>query len=263
MNFVSMMGFLLCFAILLLGVVTNGGIGTLLNFIHIPSALITFGGAFLAALASADSLSDYMKGLKSFSETFKKQKMTTDEAGSRILDLAELARREGLLALEEKTDGMTDEFMKKGLRLIIDGTAPELVRDILEEDMNHQEDENLMKIQFWEDLGAYGPAWGMIGTLLGLINMLQSMGSDPGGVGAGMSVALITTLYGSILANWICAPVARRLRKNNNNEMLLLELKIEGILSVQAGENPKVIREKISTFLTKKEENGEPEKKAA
>lgn len=254
MNLASITGFVLCLGVILMGIATNGGIDTILNYIHLPSVLVTFGGAFLAVLATADSFADYVSGLKSFAEALHKPKTKTDDIWDKILELSEIARKEGLLALEEQSVTMQDEFMKKGIRLMIDGTDPELVRDILETDMMHTEAKNQVKIQFWEDLGSFAPAWGMVGTLLGLINMMRSMQSDVGSVGSGMSLALITTLYGAVLANGICAPLVRKMKKNNDNEMLLMELTVEGILSIQAGENPRVIKEKMRSFLTEREE---------
>ena len=107
-------------------------------------------------------------------------------------------------------------------------------------------------IGFWETLGSMGPAWGMIGTLVGLVNMLYNM-SDPGSIGPQMAVALITTLYGSLLANWICAPVAAKLKADNALEIKLKEVMIEGLLSIQAGENPRVIEEKLKSFISPKD----------
>ncbi|MDE6949902.1 MAG: MotA/TolQ/ExbB proton channel family protein, partial [Lachnospiraceae bacterium] len=112
------------------------------------------------------------------------------------------------------------------------------------------------KIGFWEDVGAMGPAWGMIGTLIGLVNMLNNM-SDPNSIGPQMAVALITTLYGSLLANWICTPVAMKLKMNNDEEYRLKEIMVEGLLSIQAGENPRVIEEKLKSFLAPKDRTTE------
>ena len=143
--------------------------------------------------------------------------------------------------------------------LIVDGTDPELVRGIMETEMVGIEDRHKKNIAFWDDLGAMGPAWGMIGTLVGLVNMLQDM-DDPTTIGPSMAVALITTLYGSLLANWICAPVAGKLKTNNAAEMMVKEVEIEGLLSIQAGENPRVIEEKLKSFIAPKERaalNGE------
>lgn len=118
----------------------------------------------------------------------------------------------------------------------------------METELISTEDRHKSKINFWETLGAMGPAWGMIGTLIGLVNMLYEM-DDPSSIGPSMAVALITTLYGSILANWICAPVASKLKTNNSNEIMVKEIMIEGLLSIQAGENPRVIEEKLKSFL--------------
>ncbi len=138
--------------------------------------------------------------------------------------------------------------MKKGILLIVDGTDPELVRGILETELISVEDRHKSKIGFWDDLGAMGPAWGMIGTLVGLVNMLYEM-DDPSSIGPSMAVALVTTLYGSLLANWICAPVSGKLKANNASEVMMKEIMIEGLLSIQAGENPRVIEEKLKSFL--------------
>ena len=139
--------------------------------------------------------------------------------------------------------------MKKGILLIVDGTDPELVRGILETELVSIEERHKKKIAFWDDLGAMGPAWGMIGTLIGLVNMLYEM-DDPSSIGPSMAVALITRLYGSMLSNWICAPVAGKLKVNNANEIMMKEIVIEGLLSIQAGENPRVIEEKLKSFLS-------------
>jgi chemotaxis protein MotA len=131
----------------------------------------------------------------------------------------------------------------------VDGTDPELVRNILETELNCIEDRHSKIVGFWDSLAAMGPAWGMIGTLIGLINLLYKM-SDPSTIGGNMAVALVTTFYGSILANWICIPVATKLRYKNSNEIMIKELMVEGLLSIQAGENPRVIEEKLKSFLS-------------
>ena len=139
--------------------------------------------------------------------------------------------------------------MKKGVLLIVDGTDPDLVRGILETEMVSIEARHKGNIGLWQDIASMGPAWGMIGTLVGLINMLQAL-DDPPSIGPSMAVALITTLYGSMMANWICTPVASKLKVNNESEMQVKEIMIEGPLSIQAGENPRVIEEKLKSFLS-------------
>ena len=147
---------------------------------------------------------------------------------------------------------MDEPFLKKGILLIVDGTDPDLVRAIMETEMYSIEGRHKVNIGFWDTLGAMGPAWGMIGTLVGLVNMLYHM-EDPSTLGPAMAVALITTLYGSLLANMICTPVSNKLKSDNAAEMMLKEVMIEGLLSIQAGENPRVIEEKLKSFLAPKD----------
>ena len=118
----------------------------------------------------------------------------------------------------------------------------------METELTSLEERHKGKVGFWEGLGAMGPAWGMIGTLIGLINMLGNL-SDPGSLGPAMSVALLTTMYGSMLANWLCTPVANKMKANSGKEVMVKQIMIEGLLSIQAGENPRVIEEKLKSFV--------------
>ena len=207
---------------------------------------------------TADSFTDFQEGLISFSRAFKKQNISVYELAEQIFSLSETGRKEGLLALEEAANKIEFDFLKKGITLIVDGSDPELVRDILESEMIHTEERNRKNIIFWQDFGAYAPAWGMLGTLLGLINMMKSMGSNVDAIGSGMSLALITTLYGSMIANWICIPIGRKLEKSSNEELLIMEVVTEGVLSIQAGENTRIIREKVRSVIemeNKEEDN--------
>ncbi len=247
MDLASILGLVLCLGMCLYGIIDNAGAQNFGRYIDVPSAIITFGGSFFAVMAMY-SMKDYIDGFKSFMLIFKTPVTDAREMIQKIIDLSNVARKEGLLSLEEAAGDLDDEFMKKGILLIVDGTDPELVRGIMETELVSVEDRHKKKIQFWEDLGAMGPAWGMIGTLIGLVNMLYEM-DDPSSIGPSMAVALITTLYGSLLANWICAPVANKLKSNNASEIMMKEIMIEGLLSIQAGENPRVIEEKLKSFL--------------
>ncbi|MCI5918826.1 MAG: MotA/TolQ/ExbB proton channel family protein [Roseburia sp.] len=249
LNKAGMTGFFMCFLAILFGISTNGGIQTVINYLHIPSFILTVGGALCAVLATADSFEDFWNGLKGIGIAFERKGNHLEEISELILDLSDIARREGLLSLEEKADSLTHPLLKKGINLIVDGTEPELARDILETEMDHKEENERKRVKFWEDFGAYAPAWGMIGTLIGLINMMKTMGTDATSIGSGMSLALITTLYGSVIANWLCIPIARKLDKNCAAEHLEMELVIEGVLSIQAGENSRIIKEKLKAIL--------------
>lgn len=241
---------------LIFGIISSAGVGGFGEYLDPPSAIITFGGAFSATLASV-SLQNYIDGLKSFTLIFKTPALNTSDMIHKIIDLSNVARKEGLLSLEEAASDLDEPFLKKGILLIVDGTDPDLVRAIMEAEMNSVEGRHKDVIGFWETLGSMGPAWGMIGTLVGLVDMLYHM-EDPASLGPAMAVALITTLYGSLLANWICIPVSNKLKADNAAELLQKEVMIEGLLSIQAGENPRVIEEKLKSFLAPKDrESGE------
>ncbi|MCX4321903.1 MAG: motility protein A [Lachnospiraceae bacterium] len=247
MDIASIIGLLACLALMIFGMVFGKTFATVASFLHAPSALITFGGALCCVMASY-SMPSFVAGLKSIGLIFKTSVMNVPEIIQKIIDLSNVARKEGLLSLEEAASDIDDEFLKKGILLIVDGTDPELVRAIMETELVSVEGRHKEKIGFWENLGAMGPAWGMIGTLIGLILMLKDL-SDLAAVGPNMATALITTFYGSVLANWICAPVATKLKGKNDEEMMVKEIEIEGLLSIQAGENPRVIEEKLKSFL--------------
>lgn len=252
MDLASVIGLSVSFALVIFGMVFGKDFSVIGDsFMDAPSALITFGGAIGTVLAM-NPMKDFVAGLKSFLLIFKTPKANETETIKSIIELSNLARREGLLALEESANALDDDFMKKGVMLIVDGTDPELVRSILEAELINVDTRHQENIGFWKNLGTMGPAWGMIGTLIGLINMLKDL-SDPDSIGPNMAVALVTTLYGSLLANWICAPVANKLTKLNDIEIKLKEVMIEGILSIQAGENPRVIEEKLKSFLAPKD----------
>lgn len=251
MDIASLLGIILCFAMLGFGIISNAGVSGIGRYVDVASAIITFGGAFAATLASF-SLQDYLAGLKSITLIFKAPALNTSEMIKKIIDLSNVARKEGLLSLEEAAADLDEPFLKKGILLVVDGTDPDLVRSIMETELISVEGRHKNLIGFWEALGSMGPAWGMIGTLVGLVNMLYNM-EDAAAIGPAMAVALITTLYGSLLANWICTPVANKLKQDNASEMMQKEIMIEGLLSIQAGENPRVIEEKLKSFLAPKD----------
>ncbi len=249
MDIASLIGIIMCFVMLVYGIISNHA--DMMTYLNFPSAIITFGGAIFATMLSY-SMQDFLNSMKSIGLIFKASKMNTSEMIKSIIDLSNVARKEGLLSLEEAAADLDEPFLKKGILLIVDGTDPDLVRGIMETELISIEARHKTVISFWEALAAMGPAWGMIGTLVGLVNMLNNM-SDPSSIGGDMAVALITTLYGSVLANWLCTPVAGKLKAQNAQEMQLKEIMVEGLLSIQAGENPRVIEEKLKSFLAPKD----------
>ena len=254
MDIASLLGMLICFLMIVFGMVygKNGvDFGAIINFLDAQSAIITFGGAFCAIMMS-NTMPDFIGGLKSITLIFKPPALNAPDIIKKIIDLSNVARKEGLLSLEEAASDIDDAFLKKGILLIVDGTDPELVRGIMETELDNIDARHKKRIEYWQDVASMGPAWGMIGTLIGLINMLQNM-SDAAAIGPSMAVALITTMYGSMLANWICTPTSTKLGVFNDLELQVKEIMIEGLLSIQAGENPRVIEEKLKSFLAPKD----------
>lgn len=224
--------------------------GSLSAFIHLPSALIVLGGTLAATLVNypIPKLVEVMRIVK---VVFTEKQMEAEELIQTVVGLAETARREGLLALEDAAYRLSDEFMKKGILLIVDGTDPDLVRNILETELAFLEERHREGQGIFEAMGAYAPAFGLVGTIIGLINMLKDI-SDPDAIGPGMAVALITTFYGSLFANLLFLPIAGKLKVRSGEEILLKEVMVEGMLSIQAGENPRIIEEKLKAFLPPK-----------
>lgn len=256
MDLASIIGLVACLVFVIFGIVSGDqGVAALGNFWDATSVLITFGGAFMCVMMMSDSIPDFIGKLKSITLIFKQLPSNEEETIKNIINLSNVARKEGLLALEEAANSVEDAFLKKGVLLIVDGTDPELVRSILETELICIEDRHKGKIGFWENVASMGPAWGMIGTLVGLVNMLKKL-DDPSTIGPAMATALITTFYGSVLANWIATPVATKLKANNTKEIMVKTIMVEGLLSIQAGENPRVIEEKLKSFLAPAQREG-------
>ena len=261
MDIASIIGLVVAIVLIVISIcLGDEGVAGIKAFLDAPSAMITFGGAFSVCLIMSSSIKDYVSNLKSIGLIMKPVTSNEEEVIKQIIDLSNVARKEGLLQLEEAAnESIEDEFIKKGILLIVDGTDPEFVRSILETELSCISDRHKNVISFWDSLGSMGPAWGMIGTLIGLINMLGNL-SDINSVGPNMAIALLTTLYGSMLANWICIPVSTKLKANDAVEIRMKEIIVEGLLSIQAGENPRIIEEKLKSFVSPDRRNNIGEK---
>lgn len=245
MDFNTVIGVVLAF-ILVLGAMSIGP-GGVAVFIHIPSMIIVFGGT-MAVTMLAFPLSDLKPVARIIMITAVRKAPTPTEEIDRIVEFANLARKEGLLALETKLQQVDDPFFAKGIQLVIDGFGADTVRDIMEleaewEDARHSSGKKIM-----DQLGAFAPAFGMIGTLVGLVQMLQDL-SDPNGIGLGMATALLTTLYGAMGANMVFLPMAGKLEMVAKTNQQLRALMIEGTVAIQSGEKPQLIKEKLKGFL--------------
>tara|TARA_R110002072_G_scaffold58824_16_gene149605 strand:+ start:1797 stop:2564 length:768 start_codon:yes stop_codon:yes gene_type:complete len=234
-------------AFLLILVAMAVGPGGVMIFVHIPSMVIVLGGS-IAVTMLAFPISDLKPIIKvGLVAVIRKQSTPTEEI-DRIVNYANLARKEGLLALESQLQEVDDAFFSKGIQLVIDGFGADTVRDImeLEAEWENQRHETGRKIM--DQMGAFAPAFGMIGTLVGLVQMLQDL-SDPSAIGIGMATALLTTLYGAMAANMVFIPLAGKLEMVAKQDSLLRALMIEGIVAIQSGEKPQLIKEKLKGFL--------------
>ncbi len=250
MDLASLLGLIMGFVMVIFGILWGDGVSAIPGFIDMASVIITVGGSIFGVLGN-NTIDGFLTGLKGYKINFKAGTSSPTDTIKQIINLSNVARKEGLLALEEASAEIDDDFLKKGVMLVVDGTDPELVRGILETELICVETRHKSVIAFWEKWAELGPAWGMIGTLIGLVKMLQNM-SDASAIGPAMATALLTTLYGSLIANWLCNPTAGKMKVRNAEEVTMKEVVVEGLLSIQAGENPRVIEEKLKSFLSPK-----------
>jgi chemotaxis protein MotA len=228
--------------------------GQLAGFIDIPSIMIVVGGA-LSAIVTSLPLSDFL----GIGGVIKKALFTTAQDPTTVIDtlvdLGEKARREGILALEREVKNLEDEFLKKAIQLAVDGNEVEVIESVMGTEVEYLEVRHKQGIGIFEAMGSYAPGFGMLGTLVGLVGMLANL-DDPSNIGGPMATALITTFYGSLVANVFCIPVAAKLKLRSGEEILLKNMVLAGILSIQSGDNPRVLREKLETFIPPKIRKG-------
>ncbi|MDF2522186.1 MAG: MotA/TolQ/ExbB proton channel family protein [Clostridia bacterium] len=247
MDIASFLGLGAGIAVIILTILLSGDLA---GYIDIPSIICTFGGT-ASMTVMAYPFTKLKEAFGSLKHVFFYKQLEAEGIIRSIIDLANVARKEGLLALEEAAQQLSDNFLQKGILLIVDGTDPELVRNILETELSFIEDRHKSNQAVFEFMAAMGPGFGMLGTLIGLINMLANL-SDPSTLGPNMAVAIITTLYGSLIANVFCNPVVTKLKLRSSEEILMKEVMLEGMLSIQAGENPRIIEEKLKAFMAPK-----------
>jgi chemotaxis protein MotA len=226
-------------------IITGGGLGM---FMNVPSLLIVCGGT-TAAVLMAFPLSVAKRTFGVLMRAFLHKAASPQHVLELIVHYAEVARRDGMLALEEEAEKAPDDFLKKALRLAVDGTDAELIGMILRLELRAQEERHTSGQNILLDAAAYAPAFGMIGTLIGLIQMLRTL-DDPSSIGAGMAVALVTSFWGSFLANIVFNPLAGKLKNRTREEKATRMLVIEGVTSIQGGDSPRIVKEKLHTFLS-------------
>ena len=222
--------------------------GEVKYFLNLPGVLIVVGGV-ISSTVIAYPMKMLTNLVKIIHIGFIKHEIDLNKDVEMIIGIANIARREGILALENVINEENDPFLKKGIMLIVDGTDPELVRGIMETDLALIKDRHNQGQQVLLSMSAFAPAWGMLGTMVGLISMLRNL-QDADALGPSMAVALITTMYALMLVNLFFTPLAKKLKFQGDEECLRKELLLEGMLSIQDGENPRIIREKLNAFLS-------------
>jgi chemotaxis protein MotA len=228
-------------------VVESGSIGILFALMNLPSAMIVFGGTIGTIIVSFP-MERVAKLTKVLGVAFRQEATSERDLVNLFVRLAERARREGLLALETEAQSIEDHSIQKGVLLVVDGTDPELVREIMEADVAAMSERHEGKYAMFEAGGGYAPTMGIIGTVMGLVNVLSHL-DKPDELGKSIATAFIATLYGVLSANVFWLPVGQRLKQRNKEEVARRTLAVEGVLAVQAGDNPRVVREKLEAFL--------------
>ncbi len=225
--------------------------GELLNFWDVSSVFIVLGGVIASTIVSYPSKA--LKSLKTvFKIAFRAKNIDLNDDIELIIRIANIARREGLLALEDALTDIDNPFLQKGVMLIVDGADAELVKNVLETEISFIEDRHSQGQAIILSMSSYSPAYGMIGTLIGLINMLKDL-DDMDSLAPNMAVALVTTFYGVVLANLVFTPIAKKLKVQSDAESLQKELYLEGLLSIQDGENPRIIKDKLTAFIARRD----------
>ena len=247
MDFATFAGIIGAFALMIFAIVS----GSKIHFFIDPQALMVVSGGTFGALMVHYPFRDVFNALSVGKHAFLHKESSPRQVIEKLIHLSTKARKEGLLALESATNEVNDHFFAKGLQMAADGHEPETLQYTLNREIEFIEERHQNGADIFVALGQYSPAMGMVGTLIGLVQMLQNL-EDPSSIGPAMAMALLTTLYGSIMANVIFLPMSGKLRNRSNSEVLKKTLIVEGMKSIMAGENPRVMEQKLHAFLAPK-----------
>lgn len=238
----TLLGFLGAFGVVAAAIFFGG---SALVFFNIPSILIVLGGTFLVVLMKF-SMSQFFGAFKVATRAFIYKLEAPEDVIPQIIELSTIARKEGMLALEQAE--VKNSFLKQGIDMLIDGTKPEVIKNLLMKDMQQTVDRHKWGAKVFSASGDVAPAMGMIGTLIGLVQMLSSM-DDPKAIGPAMAVALLTTLYGAVFANMVALPIADKLGLRKVEEGRLKAICIDGVIGIAEGQNPRVLEPLLKTYL--------------
>jgi chemotaxis protein MotA len=247
MDLATFLGIFSALFLIIFSISSGGGLSL---FINIPSLMIVVGGTIGVTLVNF-SLRDVLGLTTIVKHAFFNRIPSSATLVPKFVEFASKARKDGILSLEESMEEINDPFMLNGLQLLIDGVEPETIEKLMETEIDHLRERHTLGAEILANMGAFAPAMGLIGTLLGLVQMLQSL-DDPSTIGPSMAIALLTTFYGAMLANVVFLPLAGKLKNRSQEESLIKELVMEGILSISLGSNPRVVEQKLNAFLSPK-----------
>ena len=235
--------------------------GSIVWFINTPGLILVCGGS-VTIVFFAFPASIVKRFLKVAQKAFFNQPKSIEKLIQDMVRYAEVARRDGILSLENTTRDIDNEFIVRGIQMAVDGTDPELIEQIMNAELENLVERHTEGRGLFESLGRYSPAFGMIGTLVGLVIMLMNM-DDPSKIGPGMAVAILTTMYGAVIANAFALPIADRLNRRSSEEVLYMTIIIKGVMAIQSGDNPRVVEQKLRTFLPSSAQASRDDQEAA
>lgn len=248
MDFATIIGILGGFGLVIIAMATGGGLAW---FLDGPSAMIVFGGTFGAVLINYP-IADILGVIKVAKNAFMGKKQEAGDIINELVEMSRLSRRDGIMSLQKMINKRKDPFLTKAVNLVMDGLDPAHVSEILETELDFIGERHRLGAEIFTTMGNFAPAMGLLGTLIGLVQMLTQM-NNPSTIGPAMAVALITTFYGVLLANLVFLPIAGKLKTKSSQEILLKQLIINGILSIQSGDNPRVLEQKLHSFVSPRE----------
>jgi chemotaxis protein MotA len=244
MDLATIIGFVIGWGLVLFSIASGVGLGP---FIDVPSLLVVLGGTTGASLINYP-LNMITGAGKVFGKAMSYKLPDVDKTIEQMVDFSNRARREGILALEEAVNDTDNPFLKKGIQLAVDGEDPGVIEQLLDTEINWLKKRHANGAEVFATMAGFAPAMGLIGTLIGLVGMLQNM-DDPSSIGPSMAVALLTTFYGALFANLVFAPISGKLITRSKEEVLLWELTKEGVLAISAGDNPRMVQQKLNIYL--------------
>lgn len=244
MDIATIVGIISAFGLVLVAIFMGGGIQL---FINIPALMIVVGGTLGATMINYP-LREVFGVFNVVKNALFTKNISINNLLASFIDFARKSRKEGILALEAEMKNVKDEFLKKGVQLSIDGLEPQEISTILETEVDFIRSRHQLGAEVFTTMGTFAPALGMIGTLIGLVQMLQTL-DDPSAIGPAMAVALLTTFYGSIIASIICLPIAGKLKTRSKEEVLSKEMAVQGIISLSNGDNPRILEQKLMAFI--------------